>query len=67
MIEYTERIKMMLDNILYKVDVNQKDLERNGSTHYRYILEKLNSAKWDLDILINEAKEKDTDLYDKDI
>lgn len=62
MIEYTERIKMMLDNILYKVDVIQKDFERNGSTHYRYILEKLNSAKFDLDILINEAKEKENEF-----
>lgn len=62
MIEYNERIRMMLDNILFNVEVIKKDFEGNGKTHYRYILEKLNKAKWDLDILVDEAKEKENEL-----
>ena len=63
MIQNSERIQSMLSNILEKVSIIQRDFERNGETHYDYILEKLNSAQWDLNVLIkiaNDEKEKDT-------
>ena len=62
MIEYDDRIRMMLNNILYNVEVIKKDFERNGKTHYEYILEKLSKAKWDLDLLVDTAKEKKNEL-----
>lgn len=58
MIENSQRIQSMLHNILEKVDIIQKDFERNGETHYDYVLEKLESAQWDLNVLINIAKDK---------
>lgn len=66
MIENNERIQSMLHNILEKVGIIQKDFERNGETHYDYILEKLSSAQWDLNVLIKMANDrKDLDKRDK--
>jgi len=66
MIENNERIQSMLHNILEKVNIIQKDFERNGETHYDYILEKLSSAQWDLNVLIKMANDrKDLDKRDK--
>ena len=66
MIENNERIQSMLHNILEKVSIIQKDFERNGETHYDYILEKLSSAQWDLNVLIKMANDrKDLDKIDK--
>lgn len=59
MIENNKRIQSMLHNILEKVSIIQKDFERNGKTHYDYILEKLNSAQWDLNVLIKMAKDRE--------
>ena len=59
MIEYDDRIRMMLNNILFNVEVIRKDFEHNGKTHYNYILEKLSKAKWDLDLLVDMAKEEE--------
>ena len=58
MIENNEDIQYMLNNILDKVTIIKNDFNRNRETHFVYILEKLNSAKWDLDTLINIAEEK---------
>jgi len=66
LIENNERIQSMLHNILEKVSIIQKDFERNGETHYDYILEKLSSAQWDLNVLIKIANDrKDLDKRDK--
>lgn len=66
MIENNGRIQSMLHNILEKVSIIQKDFERNGETHYDYILEKLSSAQWDLNVLIKMANDrKDLDKIDK--
>ena len=66
MIENNERIQSMLHNILEKVSIIQKNFERNGETHYDYILEKLSSAQWDLNVLIKMANDrKDLDKRDK--
>lgn len=66
MIENNNRIQSMLHNILEKVSIIQKDFERNGETHYDYILEKLSSAQWDLNVLIKMANDrKDLDERDK--
>lgn len=66
MIENNNRIQSMLHNILEKVSIIQKDFERNGETHYDYILEKLSSAQWDLNVLIKMANDrKDLDKKDK--
>lgn len=59
MIEYDDRIRMILNNILFNVEVIKIDFEINGKAHYNYILEKLSKAKWDLDLLIDMAKEKE--------
>lgn len=66
MIENNNRIQSMLHNILEKVSIIQKDFERNGETHYDYILEKLSSAQWDLNVLIKMADDrKNLDKRDK--
>lgn len=66
MIENNGRIQSMLHNILEKVSIIQKDFERNGETHYDYILEKLSSAQWDLNVLIKMANDrKDLDKRDE--
>ena len=66
MIENNKRIQSILHNILEKVSIIQKDFERNGETHYDYILEKLSSAQWDLNVLIKMANDrKDLDKRDR--
>ena len=66
MIENNDRIQSMLHNILEKVSIIQKDFERNGETHYDYVLEKLSSAQWDLNVLIKIADDrKKLDKKDK--
>ena len=62
MIEYDDHIRMMLDNILFNVEVIKRDFELNGKTHYAYILEKLSKAKWDLDLLVDMAEEEKNEL-----
>lgn len=62
MIELNESIEWMLNNIKEKVDVIDKDFHRNGKTHCNYIIEKLGSAKRDLDSLYNIAKSKFEEL-----
>lgn len=58
MIKNNDKIQSMLYNILEKVSIIQKDFEKNGETHYDYILEKINSADWDLNVLIDMAENK---------
>lgn len=62
MIDNSERIQSMLNNILEQVNIIKNDFNYNGKTHYNYILEKLTKAEWDLNVLIKMAedrKEKD--------
>lgn len=69
MIENNTSIQLMLDNILDNVNIIQNDFNRNGKTHYNYVLEKLKRAKIDLDILVEYAedmKKKDSDTNVKD-
>lgn len=61
MIENNERIQSMLNNILEKVSIIKNDFNRNGETHYEYILEKLTSAQWDLTVLIKMAQDKESE------
>lgn len=58
MIENSERIQSMLNNILEQVNIIKNDFNCNGETHYDYILEKLERAKWDLNVLISMANDK---------
>lgn len=62
MISNNENIQGMLNNILEKVEVIKKDFNSYGETHFAYILEKLNSAKWDLDALIKMANDKSEEV-----
>lgn len=62
MIDNNESIQWMLNNIIEKATVIQKDFNRNGKTHCNYIIEKLGSAKSDLDSLYNIAKSKFEEL-----
>ena len=55
MIQNSERIQSILNNILYQVEVIKNDFNTNGQTHYGYILEKLNIAQWDLTVMISIA------------
>lgn len=57
MIDYDVRVRNMLHNILDNVNAIQYNMEQDGKTHYNYMLEKLERAKWDLDILVREAQE----------
>lgn len=66
MIENNERIQSMLHNILEKVSIIQQDFERNGETHYDYILEKLKSAQWDLNVLIKIAEDREQEDLTKE-
>lgn len=50
MIENSERIQSMLNNILEQVQIIKNDFNYNGQTHYDYILEKLERAQWDLNV-----------------
>jgi hypothetical protein len=62
MIDNSERIQSMLNNIIEKVSIIQNDFNSYGKTHYNYILEKLESAEWDLNVLIKMAKDKKEEL-----
>jgi hypothetical protein len=57
MIDKTNSIISMLMNVEEKAKIIRNDFERNGKVHYNYILEKLESAKCDLDNLVEIAKE----------
>ena len=48
----------MLNNILEQVTIIKNDFNRNGATHFAYILEKLNKAQWDLNCLISMAQQE---------
>lgn len=56
MINNEARIQSILSNIIDKVIIIQNDLNENGKTHSDYILEKLEGAQWDLNVVINIAK-----------
>lgn len=58
MIENSERIQSMLNNIIDKAMIIKNDFNRNGKTHCNYVLEKLSGAEWDLKVLINLAEAK---------
>ena len=58
MIQNNDRIQSMLNNILEQVNIIKNDFNRNGETHYDYILEKLNKAQWDLNVLIEIASDR---------
>lgn len=62
MIENNERIQSMLNNILEQVTIIKNDFNSNGKTHYRYVLEKLGKAQWDLNCLIHIAEDKGEEL-----
>ena len=66
MIENNERIQSILNNILEKVTIIKNDFNYNGETHYNYILEKLSSAQWDLNVLIKMAEDKSKENYEED-
>ena len=57
MIQNSERIQSILNNILEQVQIIKNDFNSNGQTHYDYILEKLNIAQWDLAVMISIAKD----------
>lgn len=59
MIENNERIQSMLNNIIEQTTIIKNDFNYNGKTHFRYILEKLEKAQWDLNVLIKIAKDKE--------
>lgn len=56
MIENNDRIQSILRNILEQVNIIKDDFEYNGATHYDYILEKMERAAWDINVLISMAK-----------
>ena len=56
MIDKDNKIMEMLHNIIEQTTIIKNDLERNGATHYNYMLEKLGRAKWDLDLLVKFLK-----------
>lgn len=58
MIENSERIQSMLNNILEQVTIIKNDFNYNKATHYDYILEKLSKAQWDLNVLIKMAEDR---------
>lgn len=55
MIEQTNSIMWMLDNIIEKANIIKNDFQENGEVHYDYILEKLGSANYDLQNLLSIA------------
>lgn len=57
MIDKDHKIMDMLYNIINETQIIFNDMEINGKTHYKYMLEKLNHAKYDLDILVEYLKE----------
>lgn len=65
MIEKNETILNMLNNIIEKCNVIKNDFNENDETHCDYIDEKLSSAKWDLDRLVNLAHQQQEELKEK--
>lgn len=67
MIPNSERIQSMLNNILEQVNIIKNDFNYNEETHYDYIIEKLEKAQWDLNVMLKiaydekERREKDID------
>lgn len=61
MIDKDNRWVDMLKNVIEQNTIILNDLNKNGKTHYKYMLEKLERAKWDLDIMVKVLKE-----YEKD-
>lgn len=57
MIEKDNRLIEQLNNIIFMATVIKNDLEINGKTHHKYMLEKLGRAKWDLDNIVEYLKE----------
>ena len=57
MIQNSERIQGMLNNILEQVQIIKNDFNTNGKTHYAYIMEKLSKAQWDLAVMLSIASE----------
>lgn len=57
MIENSERIQTMLNNIIEQTTIIKNDFNTNGKTHYNYVLEKLNKAQWDLLVIMSIASE----------
>ncbi|MCI6457112.1 MAG: hypothetical protein MSA56_05295 [Clostridium sp.] len=55
MIPNSERIQSMLNNILEQVNIIKNDFNYNGGTHYDYIIEKLEKAQWDLNVMLKIA------------
>lgn len=65
MIQNNVSIQDMLNNIIEQATIIRNDFNSNGQTHCVYILEKLNRAKWDLDILIQMANDRKEKLKDE--
>lgn len=63
MIENNDRIQGMLSNIMEKTEIIQRDFFINGKTHYNYIIEKLEAAQWDLNVILRMAYNKKEDEY----
>lgn len=57
MIQNSERIQSMLNNILEQVQIIKNDFNANGETHYTYIMEKLSKAQWDIAVMLSIASE----------
>lgn len=66
MIPNSERIQSMLNNILEQVNIIKNDFNYNGETHYAYIIEKLEKAQWDLNVMLkiayDEKQEQEKDI-----
>lgn len=60
MLEYDNRMKMILDSILENINAIKYNMECDGETHYSYMLEKLEKAQWDINVLIKMSKDKET-------
>ena len=67
MIPNSAIIQSMLNNILEQVNIIKNDFNYNNETHYNYIIEKLEKAKWDLNVMLKiaydekEQREKNID------
>lgn len=56
MIEYNDKIRGMLSNILDKTNSIKTDLEYNGKSHHSYMREKIDAIIWDVNVLNNIIK-----------
>lgn len=66
MIENSERIQSILNNIIEQTTIIKNDFNSNGKTHYAYILEKMDKALWDVNCIISIAKHKREELDEDD-